>query len=72
MVKTSFMLTVAEALKLEQFAGAEIIAGKAGLNKPVAWVHIASVPDAPRWTLKLPFWKPTLALRPPMIKNLHR
>jgi purine catabolism regulator len=43
------MLTVAEALKLEQFAGAEVIAGKAGLDKPISWVHIASVPDAPRW-----------------------
>jgi PucR family transcriptional regulator, purine catabolism regulatory protein len=43
------MLTVAEALKLEQFSGAQIVAGKAGLNKPIAWVHIASVPDAPRW-----------------------
>jgi hypothetical protein len=43
------MLTVAEALKLEQFTGAQIVAGMAGLNKPIAWVHIASVPDAPRW-----------------------
>jgi PucR family transcriptional regulator, purine catabolism regulatory protein len=43
------MLTVADALKLEQFAGAQVIAGNAGLNKPIAWVHIASVPDAPRW-----------------------
>lgn len=43
------MLTVAEALKLEQFSGAQIVAGSAGLNKPIAWVHIASVPDAPRW-----------------------
>jgi len=43
------MLTVAEALKLNQFAGAYIVAGKTGLNKPIAWVHIASVPDAPRW-----------------------
>jgi len=43
------MLTVADALKLEQFAGAQVIAGKVGLDKPVSWVHIASVPDAPRW-----------------------
>lgn len=43
------MLTVAEALKLEQFSGATIVAGRRGLDKPIAWVHIASVPDAPRW-----------------------
>jgi purine catabolism regulator len=49
MVKIAYMLTVADALKLEEFAGAEVVAGKVGLNKPIAWVHIASVPDAPRW-----------------------
>src|SRR5438128_1557151 len=49
LVKIAYMLTVAEALKLEQFAGAEVVAGKAGLSSPIAWVHIASVPDAPRW-----------------------
>lgn len=43
------MLTVADALKLEQFSGAKLVAGRRGLDKPIAWVHIASVPDAPRW-----------------------
>ena len=43
------MLTVADVLKLEPFSQARVIAGKAGLNKPIAWVHIASVPDAPTW-----------------------
>jgi purine catabolism regulator len=43
------MLTVADALKLEQFAGAEVVAGHAGLNRPIAWVHVASVPDAPEF-----------------------
>jgi purine catabolism regulator len=43
------MLTVADALKLEQFAGAEVVAGHDGLNRPIAWVHVASVPDAPEF-----------------------
>jgi len=43
------MLTVAEALKLDVFQGAVVIAGGAGLARPVAWVHIASGPDAPAW-----------------------
>ncbi len=41
------MLTVADALKLEQFAGATVVAGRGGLSRRAAWVHIASVPDAP-------------------------
>ncbi len=41
------MLTVAEALELEQFAGAQVVAGSSGLHKSIAWVHIASTPDAP-------------------------
>ncbi len=41
------MLTVADALKLDQFAEAIVVAGRNGLNNPIAWVHIASVPDAP-------------------------
>lgn len=43
------MLTVAEALKLDVFNGASVVAGRAGLARPVAWVHIASGPDAPAW-----------------------
>ncbi|MBZ0278897.1 MAG: PucR family transcriptional regulator ligand-binding domain-containing protein [Anaerolineae bacterium] len=45
------MLTVAEALKLEQFrqAGVKVVAGAGGLEKPITWVHIATVPDAPQW-----------------------
>jgi purine catabolism regulator len=41
------LLTVADALKLEQFAGATVVAGRGGLSRHAAWVHIASVPDAP-------------------------
>lgn len=43
------MLTVADALQLEQFAGSKVVAGRGGLHKPVAWVHVAGVPDAARW-----------------------
>src|SRR5215470_128776 len=43
------MLTVADALKLEQFADSVVVAGKNGLTNRVAWVHIASVPDAPHF-----------------------
>jgi purine catabolism regulator len=43
------MLTVADALQLEQFTGAQVVAGRKGLNRRVEWVHIASVPDAPRF-----------------------
>lgn len=43
------MLTVADALQLNQFADAQIVAGQDGLHHHVAWVHIASGPDAPVW-----------------------
>ncbi|MFN8379582.1 MAG: PucR family transcriptional regulator ligand-binding domain-containing protein [Anaerolineae bacterium] len=43
------MLTVAEALRMESFAGGRVVAGEAGLNRPVGWVHVAGVPDAPQW-----------------------
>jgi PucR family transcriptional regulator, purine catabolism regulatory protein len=43
------MLTVADVLKLAPFSEAQVVAGKGGMNKPIAWVHVASVPDAPVW-----------------------
>jgi PucR family transcriptional regulator, purine catabolism regulatory protein len=43
------MLTVADALQLEAFAGSKVVAGRGGLHKPVAWVHVVGVPDAARW-----------------------
>jgi purine catabolism regulator len=43
------MLTVADVLKLEPFSEARVIAGKSGLNKTIAWVHVVGVPDAPSW-----------------------
>ena len=43
------MLTVAEALQLEQFARSRVVAGAGGLHRVISWVHVAGVPDAPRW-----------------------
>jgi purine catabolism regulator len=43
------MLTVADALQMEEFAGARVVAGHDGLSRPVGWVHVAGVPDAPQW-----------------------
>ncbi len=43
------MLTVADALDMDVFAGARVVAGDAGLARPVGWVHVAGVPDAPQW-----------------------
>ncbi len=43
------MLTVADTLQLEELKGAKVVAGSDGLNRPVSWVHVAGVPDAPNW-----------------------
>ena len=37
------MLTVSDALQMEEFAGAKVVAGHEGLSRPVAWVHVAGV-----------------------------
>jgi len=43
------MLTVADALLLDELAGAQVVAGRAGLQRQVAWVHVVGVPDAAQW-----------------------
>ena len=43
------MLTVAEALQIDEFSGAQVVAGRGGLLRSVAWVHVAAVEDAARW-----------------------
>ncbi len=43
------MLTIADALKLDQFTDSVVVAGKGSLKNRIAWVHIASVPDAPHF-----------------------
>ena len=42
-------LTVADALRLPQLAGAQIVAGAGGLGRPISWVHNPGVPDAHNW-----------------------
>ncbi|MCL4250648.1 MAG: PucR family transcriptional regulator ligand-binding domain-containing protein [Anaerolineae bacterium] len=43
------MLTVADALLLNEFAGAQVVGGRAGLQRQIAWVHVVGVPDAAQW-----------------------
>jgi purine catabolism regulator len=43
------MMTVGQALQLDVFAGANCVAGHAGLDRPVRWVHNVGVPDAANW-----------------------
>ena len=43
------MLTITDALQLDELDGARVVAGGGGLNKPISWVHVASGPDAPHW-----------------------
>ncbi|MBC8100306.1 MAG: PucR family transcriptional regulator ligand-binding domain-containing protein, partial [Armatimonadetes bacterium] len=43
------MLTVSDALELDIFQGAEVVAGRGGLTRRVEWVHNVGVPDAADW-----------------------
>jgi purine catabolism regulator len=43
------MITVADALAMPVFQGASLVAGEAGLNQPISWVHNSGVPDAYNW-----------------------
>src|SRR5690606_6174785 len=43
------VFTVAELLKMDELAGAEVVAGTAGLGHAIRWVHNAAVPDAADW-----------------------
>lgn len=43
------MLTVADALQLGPFNGAQVVAGQTGLHREVTWVHVIGVPDAAHW-----------------------
>ncbi|MCA9915224.1 MAG: PucR family transcriptional regulator ligand-binding domain-containing protein, partial [Anaerolineae bacterium] len=43
------MLSVQDILEDPLFAQVNIVAGKRGLDRPVLWMHSASVPDAPDW-----------------------
>ncbi len=43
------MLTVADALQLDEFQRATLVAGEGGLHRPISWVHNPGVPDAHNW-----------------------
>ena len=43
------MPSVAEIIEHNLFEGARVLAGSAGLQRPVLWLHNAGVPDAPYW-----------------------
>jgi len=43
------MLTVADVLKFDILQGARVVAGAAGLDRPVRWVHVVDEPDATEW-----------------------
>lgn len=43
------MPTVAEVLHMQELVGARVVAGTAGIERAVAWVHVSPVPDAPLW-----------------------
>lgn len=44
--RTETVLTVREVLALPVFAPAQVVAGEAGLDNNVNWVHIVDIPDA--------------------------
>ncbi len=43
------MITVSDVLQMEVLAGSQVVAGEAGLDRPVSWVHNSGVPDAHNW-----------------------
>jgi purine catabolism regulator len=43
------MLTIAEALDMEVFATATIVAGHDGLHKSIQWVHMVDIPEMAEW-----------------------
>ncbi len=45
----SSIFSVADALNLDVFSGARVVAGHRGVHRAVHWVHNVGVPDAARW-----------------------
>lgn len=43
------MLTIAQALQLEPFRGARVVAGRHNLDRPIGYVHNGAVPEVARW-----------------------
>jgi len=44
------MLTIVQALEMEVFALARVVAGEAGLDKPIQWVHMVDIPEMANWS----------------------
>jgi len=43
------LITVQDALKMAELRHAHIVTGQDALNRPISWVHVVGVPDAPDW-----------------------
>jgi purine catabolism regulator len=44
------MLTIAQALEMEVFASARVVAGESGLEKPIQWIHMVDIPEMAEWS----------------------
>jgi len=44
------MLTITQALNMEVFASAKVVAGADGLDKPIQWVHMVDIPEMAEWS----------------------
>jgi len=44
------MLTIAQALEMDVFASARVVAGHDGLNKAIQWVHMVDIPEMAEWS----------------------
>ncbi|MBO8126486.1 MAG: PucR family transcriptional regulator ligand-binding domain-containing protein [Firmicutes bacterium] len=44
-------LTVAQALEIDVFTGAQVIAGSKGLSNPIRWVHVCELPDSGQYLI---------------------
>ncbi|HEY1655969.1 MAG TPA: PucR family transcriptional regulator ligand-binding domain-containing protein [Candidatus Tumulicola sp.] len=47
--KKGSQLTVRDVLGLTSLAGARVVAGEAGLDRPVLWSHVVDMPDPAPW-----------------------
>jgi PucR family transcriptional regulator, purine catabolism regulatory protein len=47
--KKGTSLTMREVLKLASLSGARLVAGEAGLDRPVLWSHVVDMPDPSPW-----------------------
>lgn len=43
------MLSIDQALKMDVFSEATVVAGRGGLNKSIQWVHVVDIPEVAKW-----------------------